>query len=209
MIDAIFAALDPGMNGLLGSETATLRRSLRLERPDGHPAVDLLAADPAPLGATVVRLRAAEGRLDGHVGAGLTLTAGASAYLVARDCQRAPDGTVAVSLASPLLAAVAAGDSVTLSEEESWDLPHCLAYKPLETVLSGDLVGAVSFALSVPLATMPQRPAFGDVVTASLGSGPVLGFLPGDGGSVEVLVGRAGTPATDVSKRQVPARSFA
>lgn len=209
MIDAIFSALDPGMNDLLGSETATLHRSLRLARPDGSPAVDLLATDLAPLGATVVRLRAAEGPLQGYVGKDLTLTAGAYAYLVARDCQRAPDGTVSVSLASPLLAAVATGDPVTLSEGESWELPHCLVYKPLDTVLSGDLVGAVSFALSVPLATSPQRPAVLDVVTASLGSGPVLGFLPGDGGSVEVLVGRAGTPATDVSKRQVPARSFA
>lgn len=209
MIDAIFNALDPGMNDLLGSEAVTLRRSLRLTRPDGSPAVDLLVSDPAPMGAITVRLRAAEGPLQGYVGKNLILTIGGSAYLVAKDCQRAPDGTVSASLASSLLAAAAAGDPVTLSEEESWDLPHCLPYKPLETVLSGDLVGAVSFAVSVPTLTAPEMPALGDTVTASLGTGPVLAFLPGDGGSVEVLVGRAGTPAADASKRQVSPRSFA
>ena len=209
MIDAFFTAMDPVMNDLLGSETVTLRRSLRLTRPDGSPAVDLKVAEGAVAGATSVRLSSPEGALSGFVGAGLELTIGGESYPIATDCQRSDDGTVLLSLASPLLADALTGDSATLTETVEWDLPHCLIYKPLDSVLSGDLVGVVSFAVSVPMSVAPQRPALGDIVGTSLGSGVILGFLTSDGGSVEPLVGRAGQRATESTNRQPTARGWA
>lgn len=209
MIDAYFTLMNPIMNDLMGSEAVTLRRSLRLTRPDGSPAVDLEAAEGAAAGAGSVRLTSPQGDLSGFVGTGLELTISGDAYRVAADCQRDDDGTVLLSLASPLLADVATGDPATLSETAEWSLPHCLIYKPLDNVLSGDLVGAVSFAISVPTSTAPQRPTLGDTASSSLGSGIVLGFFPSDGGSWEVLVGRSGQRATETTNRQSVARGWA
>lgn len=197
MIDAAFASLDPGMNDVLGSETATLRRVLRLGRPDGSPALAVEVAQAAAAGASTVRLKnAGAGRLAGYVGAGLLVTIGGEEYAVARDCPANPaDGTVLLALVTPLLAAADEDDAVAVEEAHDFDLLHCLAYSPRWSVLSGELAGAVSFALSVPLA-QEQLPRLDDILTCSLGMGVVLGFLPGDGGSKEALVGRPGTSPT-------------
>lgn len=209
MIDAFFTGMDASMNNLLGSETVKLRRSLRLTSKDAPSAADLRASAGVGTGATSIRLKSAAGALQGYIGEGLTLTIGALAYRVTADSQWNQDGTVLVGFEPPLILPVLADDHVLVSETLEWDLPNSLVYMPRNTVVPGDLVSGVSFAVSVPTATAPIVPRTNDVATGSLGTGVVLAFLPSDGGSWELLAGRAGSPAIESSKRQMPPRSFA
>jgi len=208
VIDAFFTSMDAGMNDILGSEAVTLRSSLRLTRPNGSVATDLRVAQVAHAGDASIVLRSADGPLEGYVGEGLAVTVGGHAYAVTADCQRSANGTVAVSVTPDLMAGAAVDDPAMIAETMDRTAASCLVYKPLNSVIQGDLVGIVSFAVSIPTSSLVLPPRIGDTLTSSLGSGALLGFLPSDGGSWEALVGRAGTPATELPRRQAPARTW-
>ena len=191
MIDSFFNAFAAAENDMLGSETAKLVKVLRLARPNGHLATDLDIALPAMAGDTVVVLSSPDGKIEGYVGQDLTVTIGGHGYVVAKDCPRAQDGTVAVTLKTGLLAGAGSGDPVILSASLEFDLPHSMTYMPRLGFIPGELTASMSTAISVPKLTAGAEPKLDDILTCSLGSGAVLGFLPPDGGSWEVLVGRA------------------
>lgn len=212
MIDGFFNAFAAAENDMMGAETAKLRKVLRLRCPDGSPALSLVAAEAQTIGDTVVVLASPDGKplgAGGYVAEKLTVTVGGHTYAVARDSPRLQDGTVSVVLATPLLAVVGVGNAVALSEFVDFDLPHSLVYTPREGFVPGEAMASFSTAISVPKLTAEAEPKTDDILTCSLGTGEVLGFLPPDGGSWEVLVGRAGTPAVDTPRRKAPIESWA